>query len=82
MNKGIEMLLARMDSHPEEFAFDAPIGRWVWVQERLQRGELTFLSEEDVEAFKRKLDSVQGEAFTRTIMRELLVPEEKNKPKQ
>jgi hypothetical protein len=82
VNKGIEILLARMDSHPEEFAFDSPIGRWEWVWRNLQRGELTFLSEEEIAAFKRKLDSVQGESFTRTIMRELLMPEEKNKPKQ
>ena len=78
MNDGVKILLARMDSHPEEFA-DIFVpeqssrwgGRWYAMMNVLKdRG--SFLSEEDKTALLDKYHSIQGDNFTRYVMRELL----------
>lgn len=86
MNTGVEILLKRMDSHPEEFHWDEGTSRWGWLlrmlaEEGIARPEpwgydLSFLPPEEFQALRDKLCSIQGEAFTRTVMRELLVDEE------
>jgi hypothetical protein len=77
VNDGVKILLARMDSHPEEFAdlFDSPIrrtsSRWNWVMTVLE-AKGSFLSEEDRTALLDKYHSIQGDNFTQHVMRELL----------
>lgn len=71
MNKGVEILLARMDSHPEEFGLDK-LGRWTVIIDRLVNNELPFLSGQELEALKEKLYAIQGDVFTRAIMDELV----------
>lgn len=87
INKGVQMLINRMDSHPEEFTRRKSLnpGRWDWVLEQIirrvehnhknsdtYRVELPFLSNSEVEALYDKWMSIQGDAFTHRIMRELL----------
>jgi hypothetical protein len=78
-----------MESHPEEFQWDNGTARWSWVL-RMVSGEkgyanepwgpdLSFLPDEEIQALRSKLHSIQGEAFTRTVMRELLVDDEVDK---
>ena len=77
MNDGVKILLARMDSHPEEFAdmFDSPVrrtsSRWQGIMKILE-AEGGFLSEEDKTALLDKYHSIQGDNFTQYVMRELL----------
>lgn len=89
MNAGVEILLGRMESHPEEFQWDNGTARWSWVL-RMVHGEkgyanepwgpdLSFLPDEEIQTLRSKLHSIQGEAFTRTVMRELLVDDEGEK---
>jgi hypothetical protein len=82
MNKGVEILLARMDSNPEEF-FDGV--KWEWVmrdvnkrvlKDRIDmedgRVRLPFLSDEEVKALYDKMESLRGEQFTHKVMSTLL----------
>jgi hypothetical protein len=76
MNAGVEILLKRMDSHPEEFQglglniTSAPEYRW----ERyvLMALDSNFLTDEERYALLFKLSSIQGGAFTQAVMRELM----------
>lgn len=102
MNQGVETLLARMDSNPEEFAFQfdgnwprhPQQDRWLPVMDAVVRrvarkageevsggpsktGDLvSFLTDEEVQALYDKYLSLQGDAFTRFVMRTLLVEEQ------
>jgi hypothetical protein len=89
-NKGVQMLINRMDSHPDEFTRRKSLhpGRWDWVLEQIIRRvehnhkntdnyriELPFLTNEEVDALYDKFMSIQGDAFTHRVMRELLEDE-------
>lgn len=87
-NKGVLILLNRMDSHPEEFTERRNLGarsRWDWLIEQVSRRvlnghknnanyrlDLPFLSNEEVDALHDKYQQLQGQAFTNRIMSELL----------
>lgn len=79
MNKGLEILLARIDSHPEEFnrahTFETRISRWKTMLDAARDGH--FLTPEEKLLLHTKLSSVQGAWFTNAIMHELLVAGEK-----
>jgi len=81
MNAGVEILLKRMDSHPEEFqGLDTHIRglntttgiehRW----EHYLRAAFNsnFLTDKERYALLFKLSSIQGAAFTQAVMRELM----------
>jgi hypothetical protein len=84
MNTGVEILLKRMDSHPEEFQ---GVGKGVRLRvygndddydvSRRWDGLIsaalnsTFLTDEEREALLNKLSSIQGEAFTTAVVEEL-----------
>lgn len=80
MNAGIEILLKRMDSHPEEFSgLDNRIQsltpiltltRWQWIIEAAMQGK--FLTDEEKTMLHDKLSSIQGEAFSSAVMQELM----------
>ena len=72
MNKGIEILLERMDSNPEEFVINASIGVNKW--DRLLHNYVSVLDKEDIEAYQAKLKQVAKEQFTREVMKEILDP--------
>lgn len=77
MNKGVELLLARMESNPEEFVRG---GKWEWVISRVidrmqspyDSTVFLFLNNEEVEALYRGVLSLQSEVFISKVMSELL----------
>lgn len=91
-NQGVQIILNRMQSHPEEFVDDRKFAniennRWSWVVEKVitrvehkhqttsshgYRIPLPFLTNDEVDALYDKYMSIQGEAFTHRVMRELL----------
>jgi len=89
-NQGVQILLNRMQSNPEEFLHSAALlsPRWHWLLEQVvnrvehnhksydnYRVQLPFLTNEEVDALYDKWMSIQGDAFTHRIMRELLEDE-------
>ena len=72
MNQGIEILLARMDSHPQEFdGGTRPYGRWTYTIERALNIGSNFTKEER-DALSIKLRDMARERFTQDVMKELL----------
>jgi len=69
MNGGVEILLARMDTHPEEFFQDS---RW----RNLIMDFVRDLPKEDVQALENKLKECRQKEFTGIVL-ERLVNEEK-----
>ena len=81
MNKGLEIMLKRMDSHPEEFdqlfpqvpVKAKPRERWDRligiVLDPNKSG--TFITQEQRQQFKAKLEEVQADTFTRVVMERL-----------
>jgi hypothetical protein len=98
MNRGVRILLARMESHPEEFDYYTDrkklvMSRWDWAIQAICRRvenqhkansayvlDVPFLTDEEVNSLHEKFMSIQGDAFTKKIMSELL--EEDSLPKQ
>ena len=90
MNQGVEILLARMDSNPDEFVgMDWPMkSKWDWLLDDLRRrmaptkedkefGQpLRFLSDEEVRMLWEKLESLRADQFTKAVMRTLLEEDE------
>ena len=88
MNKGVQILLERMDSNPDEFVPDLLGGyptKWrntlMAVQMRTTGGkeykdQLAFLSDAEVNALWTKMQSILGNNFTKDVMRTLLHDEE------
>jgi len=83
MNEGVQLMLKRMESHPEEFYEN---GRWEHIT-RLVRArvggnkettngmDLPFLSDEEVSLLYDKWVSLQGPMFTDSVMRTILLEE-------
>lgn len=80
MNQGIEILLARMDSHPQEFCREAMYGhygRWTATIDKVLAIGGSFTDEER-KALTTKLYELERERFTQDVMKKLLhEPEEK-----
>jgi hypothetical protein len=84
MNKGVQILLERMSSNPDEFVPDIH-GKYPpkWrdiilsVEMRVEGGkdykdQLPFLTHEEIKALWKKMQSLQGELFTKRVMNTLL----------
>lgn len=83
MNKGVEILLARMESNPEEFVPDV-MGRYPkkWrdtlehlqarVQDKNAQDRLMFLADADINMLWAKMQSIRGDLFTKQVMNTLL----------
>jgi hypothetical protein len=67
MNTGLEILLKRMDSHPQEFQDSH---RWDALIETALRGR--FLTDQERSLLRDKLSALQGESFTASVVRELV----------
>ena len=90
MNQGVEILLARMDSNPDEFVGTSwpSKNKWAWVIDDLRRrmvptkedkefGQpLRFLSDDEVRMLWEKLESLRADQFTKAVMQTLLHEEE------
>ena len=92
MNQGVEILLARMDSNPDEFVGDA-MDKWRWVVNDLQSRihptpemkkegylPLRFLSDDEARALWEKLESLRADQFTKAVIQTLLEDEAARKP--
>ena len=84
MNKGVQILLERMSSNPDEFVPDMG-GKYPpkWrnivfsVEMRTKGGkdyqdQLPFLSDKEIKALWQKMQELQGELFTKRVMDTLL----------
>lgn len=75
MHKAVELLLKRMDSHPEEFIKPHPrCTRW----SRVLREYTEYMNEEEQDAVKAKCREIYLDAMQKDVMTELLYgqPEE------
>jgi hypothetical protein len=81
MNKGLEIILKRIDTHPEEFDqlfrqkphSANPTASWdklVEIALSLQCSH-SFLTADERAELKAKIQSVQGDMFTKAVMRTL-----------
>jgi hypothetical protein len=88
MNKGVQILLERMSSNPDEFVPDM-MGKYPpkWrniilsVDMRVKGGkdyedQLPFLSDKEIKALWQKMQELQGELFTKRVMNILLTEAE------
>ena len=84
MNQGVQILLDRMDTNPEEFEYDIARGGGKWsdivqaVHARKNAPEahkntapLPFLTDPEVNALYEKLEDVRRENFTADVLRRL-----------
>lgn len=82
MNKGLEILLARMESNPEEFVPQYEGGTTKWNS--IMASYRGFLNKEDLEVFdakqKETVFSHMQEKFTQVVMEELLDPKSETNP--
>ena len=84
MNKGVQILLERMSSNPDEFIptlRDGYPAKWrdilLSVEMRTNGGkdykdQLSFLSDKEIKALWEKMQSLQGDLFTKRVMDTLL----------
>ena len=79
MNKGVEILLARMESNPEEFM---STGKWDWVADKVYRTKhrtndphpspLSFLTKEEVNALDAGYQKIMADRFTARVISTLV----------
>jgi len=84
MNKGVQILLERMSSNPDEFVPDIHgkyLPKWrniiLAVYMRVDGGKdyrdhLPFLTDKEIKALHEKMQSLQGDLFTKQVMNILL----------
>jgi|TARA_B110000285_G_scaffold89324_1_gene102438 hypothetical protein len=77
MNKGFEILLGRIESHPDEFNTfsERPrvSRRWLkFVRVILDPDRSGFVSDEQRARFKKEFEKVQSDAFTSEVLAVLL----------
>lgn len=68
MNDGVQILLARMQTHPEEF-----IGsdKWMFLHDALKDNRLSFLHPEETAALDNGLKELYRQKFTAKILAKL-----------
>jgi uncharacterized small protein (DUF1192 family) len=84
MNKGVQILLERMSSNPDEFIptlRDGYPAKWrdilLSIEMRTNGGkeykdQLSFLNDKEIKALWEKMQSLQGDLFTKRVMDTLL----------
>ena len=84
MNQGVQILLERMSSNPDEFVPSLKGGyqhKWrdilISVEMRVNGGkdykdQLAFLTDKEVKALWEKMQSLRGDLFTKQVMNTLL----------
>ena len=68
MNKGIEILLARMESNPDEFLTGNKSGKWLHLMESFEDHMLP----EERKVLMDKYNALKMEKFTERVMKEVL----------
>lgn len=90
MNRGVSLLLKRMESNPEEFPLRFgtslsntwnPLGPWNSFVDVILEGslDLGFMSEEEHRALLEKYWSIQGDNFTEAVVRVITRDPEEDK---
>jgi multimeric flavodoxin WrbA len=74
MHHAIEMLLARMESHPEDFSQERS-GKWLQTINAYKK----FFTEEEGIAVRDGLRKINMESMTEDIMKRMVKDEEKSK---
>jgi hypothetical protein len=69
MNTGIQILLKRMESHPEEFYYkpNEGVGKWTKLLDTFKRS----LTQEEIDAIDEGLRKIERERFTELVMQAL-----------
>ena len=75
MNTGVGILLARMDTHPEEFEDD---GKWVALYNQYKK----FMEPEEQEMMASKLKKLKMDRFEEIIVKRLMREEREDDPLQ
>ena len=77
LNQGVEILLSRMDSNPDEFT--TARGKWDWIMDGVNRrvagkdkDVLAYLTDEEAQALYDKMQLLARDGFTRNVMETLL----------
>jgi hypothetical protein len=70
MNEGVKILLARMETNPEEF--NGEVNKWG----NLLQYYKAYLDPEDANALNEGINKLLQQRFTEAVMKELLAPEE------
>ena len=77
LNQGVEILLSRMDSNPDEFT--TARGKWDWIMDGVNRrvagkdkDVLAYLTDEEAQALYDKMQVLARDGFTRNVMETLL----------
>jgi hypothetical protein len=65
MNEGVQILLARMKSHPDEFCDGL---KWEGILDSLRAGQLDFLEAIEVKALKSGLKDMYRDRFTAKVL--------------
>ena len=68
MNEGVQILLARMKTHPEEFISS---DKWMFLHDALKENRLSFLDSEEVAALDNGLKELYRQKFTAKILAKL-----------
>jgi adenine-specific DNA methylase len=71
-NKGVQILLKRMESNPEEFMNDV---KWNTIVEHVRKKAYRFITEEEATAVDNKMMELEAQLFTNTVMSTLLKQE-------
>lgn len=74
-NKGVQILLKRMDSNPEEFMSGM---KWDTIVSHVRKRTYRFISEEEAAAVDNKLMELEAQVFTNTVMSKLLKQDDDN----
>ena len=72
MNEGVKILIERMKTNPEEFTGTSLSTKWGQIIRLYE----DYLEPEDQKALSAGVNKIQQQAFTETVMKELLAPEE------
>lgn len=68
MNQGVEILLSRMDSNPEEFLTGNKAGKWQHLLEKYEE----YMTDEERKAVFAKYHALKMSKFTEVVLKELL----------
>ena len=74
MNQGVEILLSRMDSNPDEFVTGNKSGKWQHLLEKYE----PYMTEEECKAVRTKYNELKMGKFTEAVMKELLEEREED----
>ena len=68
MNEGVQILLARMQTNPEEFINS---GKWQFLQDGIKDKRLSFLDSEEIQALDNGLKEMYRQKFTAMVLTKL-----------